>query len=154
MRRIDREVTSISEIEEIILKADVCRLAFASDNIPYVVTMNFGYSANPKQTLFFHCANSGRKLDMIRKNKYVCFQMDIDHQLVQGKKSCDCGMKFSSLVGYGNISIVDEKEEKLKGLNCIVGHYGGEGENSFNEKVMERTTVLRLEILEISAKKC
>jgi uncharacterized protein len=99
MRRSDREISGIQEIEEIIQKADVCRIALANDNIPYIVTMNFGYIRNPKKTLFFHCANSGKKLDMLHKNNYVCFEMDIDHQLFRGKRSCDWGMRFSSIIG-------------------------------------------------------
>ena len=43
MRRNDREISGTGEVDEIIRKADVCRIAFANDNIPYVVTMNFGY---------------------------------------------------------------------------------------------------------------
>ena len=81
MRRSDREVSETEAIEEIIKNADVCRLALANDNIPYIVTMNFGYINNPEQILYFHCANAGRKLEMIRKNNYACFEMDIGHQI-------------------------------------------------------------------------
>ena len=154
MRRIDREITSTGDIEEIILKADVCRLALANDNIPYIVTMNFGYSNDPKQILFFHCANEGKKIEMIRRNNYVCFEMDIDHKFYTGKKSCTCGMKFSSIIGYGTITIIKEKEAKIEGLNCIMDHYEGKEKHHYEDQILERTTVLRLEILEIGGKKC
>jgi len=49
----------LTEVEEIIQKADVCRIAFANDNFPYIVTMNFGYSAKPSGSLYFHCAPKG-----------------------------------------------------------------------------------------------
>jgi len=153
MRRNDREISGIKEVEEIIRKADVCRIAFANDNVPYIVTMNFGYANHPDQNLFFHCANEGRKLEMIRRNNYVCFEIDIDHKLFKGKKGCDWGMKYSSIIGYGNISIIREKEEKIKGLNCIMAHYGGEGEYLYDENVLEQTTILRLEIREMTGKK-
>ena len=66
---------------------------------------------------------------MIRKNNYVCFEMDTDHQiLTAGEKGCDWGMKYRSVVGYGNISIITEKNAKTAGLNCIMKHYGGEKE--------------------------
>lgn len=35
MRRYEREVSEIQEIEDIIMKADVCRIGLANDNIPY-----------------------------------------------------------------------------------------------------------------------
>jgi uncharacterized protein len=152
MRRNDREVTGRSEVDEIIRKADVCRIAFAYDNMPYLVTMNFGYSSGPVQKFYFHCANEGKKLDMIRKNNYVCFELDADHQLITGSKSCDWGMKFSSIIGYGNISIITEKEEKIHGLNHIMEHYGASGEFSYNESILERTTVLRLDVEQMTGK--
>ena len=158
MRRNDREVSDFEVIEEIIKKADVCRIALAVDNIPYLVTMNFGYSNDQGQRLFFHCANEGRKLEMIRKNKYVCFEMDIEHQLYMrpgkdGRKGCNWGMKYRSVVGYGNISIITEKEAKKTGLDCIMKHYGDENEYIYDEKVLPNTTVLTLDITEITGKK-
>lgn len=153
MRRSDREVSEFEVIEEIIKKADVCRLAFANENLPYMVTMNFGYAKEHPKSFYFHCANEGRKLDMIRKNNLVCFEMDTDHQLIRGSKSCDWGMKFSSVIGYGNITIVSEKDEKTKGLNYIMEHYGSRGEQSYDDKILERTTILRLVVTEMTGKK-
>jgi hypothetical protein len=153
MRRADRKISGTQEIEEIIRKTDVCRIAIANDNFPYVVTLNFGYKSIPKQSFYFHCANEGKKLDMIRKNNYVCFEMDTDHQIYKGVKGCDWGMRFTSIVGYGNIFEVNEKEERISGLNSIMAHYGGDGNYTYDEKVFEQTTILRLDILEMAGKK-
>jgi hypothetical protein len=153
MRRVDREISAIAEVEEIIGKADVCRIAMANDNFPYIVTMNFGYTTDPRPSIYFHCAREGKKLDMIALNNHVCFEMDADHKVYGGKEGCDWGMNFSSVLGYGNIFIVTEKSEKTAGLNCIMRHYGGEKEYQYNEKVFENTTVLRLDITEMSGKK-
>ncbi len=71
MRKKEREVADLQEIESIINMSEVCRLAFADMNVPYIVTMNFGYSGGDKKHLYFHCATEGRKLEMIRKNNYV-----------------------------------------------------------------------------------
>jgi nitroimidazol reductase NimA-like FMN-containing flavoprotein (pyridoxamine 5'-phosphate oxidase superfamily) len=95
---------------------------------------------------------------MIRKNKYVCFEMDIEHQLYMrpgkdGRKGCNWGMKYRSVVGYGNISIITEKEAKKTGLDCIMKHYGDENEYVYDEKVLANTTVLTLDITEITGKK-
>lgn len=157
MRRSEREVKDIELIDEIIKKADVCRIGLSADNVPYIVTMNFGYIRDTVQRLFFHCANEGRKLDMIRKNKYVCFEMDTDHKInlrpgTDGKKGCNWGMKYRSVVGYGNISIITENEAKKTGLDCIMNHYGGKNEYFYDEKVLAKTTVLRLDITEIAGK--
>jgi uncharacterized protein len=153
MRRSDREVSDIEAIEEIIKTADACRIAIANDNIPYIVTLNFGYISHPEQIMYFHCANEGRKLDMIRRNNYVCFEMDTDHKIISGKNGCDWGMSYKSIIGYGNISIITDEKGKTEGLNCIMAHYGGSREYLFDEKVVEQTTILRLKIIEMTGKK-
>jgi nitroimidazol reductase NimA-like FMN-containing flavoprotein (pyridoxamine 5'-phosphate oxidase superfamily) len=154
MRRNEREIPGLQEINEIIRKADVCRVALANGDIPYIVTLSFGYEAGDGGKLYFHCANQGRKLEMIKKNNYVCFQIDTDHQLFNGEDGCDWGMKYSSVVGYGFVSIVTKPETRKAGLNCIMSHYGGEKEYTFDDKVLARTTILSLEIKEMTGKKC
>jgi uncharacterized protein len=153
MRRKDGEISDVNELEEIINAADACRIAMANDNFPYIVTMNFGYVNYPQKVLFFHCANEGKKLDMLRKNNHVCFTMDIDHEIVKGKKGCDWGARFTSIVGYGDIDILTEKSDKIEGLNSIMRHYGGNHEYEYDEGVVDRTTVLRLTITGITGKK-
>jgi uncharacterized protein len=153
MRRNDREIRDLSDVEAIISGSDVCRLAMADDNTPYIVTMNFGYTGGDNPCIHFHCAPEGRKLEMIRKNNYVCFEMDCDHKIFTGKKGCDWGMNYSSVVGYGNIFIVENQKDKIDGLKHIMNHYGGSADYPFDEKVVDGTTVLRLEISEMTGKR-
>jgi len=153
MRRDDREIKEAGEIEEIISRSDVCRIAFAENNTPYIVTMNFGYSGGEEPCLYFHCALQGRKLEMMRKNNLVCFEMDTDHKLYGGENGCDWGMNFSSVVGYGRLSIIDNNEEKTKGLDILMAHYSGIKNFGYDPMVFERTAVLKLLISEMTGKK-
>jgi len=153
MRRKEREIIGIDEIEAIISRCDVCRIALADDNIPYIVTMNFGYSAGAERKLFFHCAGDGRKIDMIRKNNYVCFEMDADHNLKSRREACDFSMKYSSVVGWGDIFIVNDDEEKREGLNSIMHHYTNCTEFTYKQDVFNRTTLLKLVIKTMTGKK-
>ncbi len=41
MRRKDKEITNISEIEAIITQAQVCHLALSENNIPYIIPVCF-----------------------------------------------------------------------------------------------------------------
>lgn len=154
MRRKDREITGINEIESIISRAEVCRIAITDNNIPYIVTMNFGYSGGEVKRLWFHCATKGKKLDMIRRNNYVCFEVDTDHYLYKGEKACDFNMGYRSIVGWGNIEIVTDEDEKRKGLDCLMLHYSGHKKYSYKKEAFERMLVLRLDILEMTGKKC
>ncbi|MCE5347869.1 MAG: pyridoxamine 5'-phosphate oxidase family protein [Bacteroidales bacterium] len=153
MRRKDREITETESIEKIIRKADVCRIAMANGDIPYIVTLNFGYSGGTHPCLYFHCAPDGRKLDMIQKNNRVCFEMDTDHVLINGKKGCDWGMNYSSVVGYGRISVIRETGSKILALNCIMSQYSELTHPVYDQKMVERTTLLRLDIEEMTGKR-
>lgn len=152
MRRKEREASDTDTIERIIMKADVCRIALANDNIPYIVTMNFGYKGGPGPELYFHCANEGKKLEIIRKNNQVCFEMDTDHEIYDGEKGCDWGMKYSSVVGSGKISILKERDAKIEGMNYIMAQYTKRADFTYDEKILEMTTILKLEIEEMTGK--
>jgi hypothetical protein len=153
MRRKEREITGIEDLEGIILRSDVCRIALTDGSTPYIVTMNFGYLGGADKKLYFHCAPEGRKIEMIRKNNYVCFEMDTDHSITEGREACDFGMKFSSIVGWGRIFIITENTEKNEGLTSIIQHYSKRGGITFNTEVFDRTTVLRLDIISMTGKK-
>lgn len=154
MRKSKKEITEIAEIESVINKADVCRIALTDGNIPYIVTMNFGYSGGEKKKLFFHCAREGKKLDMIRKNNYVCFEMDTDHELITGLRGCDFTMKYRSVVGYGYVTVIDDENEKIKGLDCIMAHYSAGKNFTYKPETVGKTFVLSLEISQITGKRC
>ena len=153
MRRKDRQITEISELEQIISESDVCRVAFADNNNPYIVTMNFGYSGGDQPCFYFHCAKEGKKLEMIMKNNRVCFELDTDHELYEGDNGCDWGMKYSSVVGWGRITIITERDPGIRGLDSIMSHYSGRTQFSYDEKVLSNTTILRLDIEEMTGKK-
>jgi len=152
LRRHDRQIKEKSEIDAVILRCDVCRIAFADNNTPYIVTMNFGYLPE-QQRFYFHSACEGRKISLIEKNNYVCFEMDTDHELVEAENGCDWGMRYSGIVGYGRLNIVNDNAEKKAGLDAIMSHYSNRNDFIYNESVMANVKVLRLDIEEITGKR-
>ena len=153
MRRKDREVTDRREIDEIIDRCDSCRIGFAVDNEPYIVSLNFGYKSGDPAFLYFHCATAGKKLDMLRLNNHVFFQMDCNHNLVTSENACGNSMTYESAAGKGMLYIVDDKLEKITGLDYIMKHYTGKDSFSYDVNILEHTVILRLEITGISAKR-
>ncbi|NLJ44932.1 MAG: pyridoxamine 5'-phosphate oxidase family protein [Bacteroidales bacterium] len=154
MRRSEREITDLKEIEKVFESADVCRIAFADNNVPYIVTMNFGYSGFDSPVLYFHCASEGKKLEMIRKNNNVCFEVDTDHELYGGPGACDFGMKYRSVVGWGKMTIVTDEQDKIKGLDHIMSHYSEKTGFTYERSTLSRMLVLKLEITRMTGKKC
>jgi len=90
---------------------------------------------------------------MIRKNNYVCFELDTGLELYEGENGCDWGMKYSSIVGYGKISVLEEREGRIHGLDCIMSHYSDSKVFSYDERVLGNTTILRLDIEEMTGKR-
>jgi nitroimidazol reductase NimA-like FMN-containing flavoprotein (pyridoxamine 5'-phosphate oxidase superfamily) len=154
MRRKEREITDIKEIDDIIERADVCRIALSDNNIPYIVTMNFGYRKGERPALFLHCAAEGKKTEIIKRNNLACSQMSTDHKLVETHFRCNCGMQYKSVVGMGRIFFITEYEDKIEALNNLMQHYHGHDRHQFKKAHVNTTTVLRLDIDEISGKKC
>ena len=142
MSRSEREISDRSEIEAIIAKARVCRLAVSDGALPYVVPMNFGYRDG---VLYLHSAPSGRKIDAIRRNPRVCFEMDVDCEIAGGAAPCDWTMQYRSVVGFGSAEIVEDPAEKRFGLGVIVEHYTHRPFDLPEEKV-RRTAVIRVTV--------
>lgn len=154
MRRKDREITEKKEIIEILEKADVCRIAFAVDNLPYIVCLNYGYEwGEDFPVLYFHCAHEGKKLDMMQKNNLVCFQMDTDHELDYREENIYCTMHYGSIIGMGYLEKVEDDEEREKGLDLLMKHHERPVPDVYPVGSMRRTTILCLRIHELTAKK-
>jgi nitroimidazol reductase NimA-like FMN-containing flavoprotein (pyridoxamine 5'-phosphate oxidase superfamily) len=123
MRRHDKEINSRQEIDEIIKSADVCRLALARDNEPYLVPVSFGYDG---ERIFFHTAPNGRKIDFIEANSRVCFEFEANVALVKNSEdACAWSFSFESVIGYGTVFELRSPEEKDHALNQIMLHYSG-----------------------------
>lgn len=150
MRRKEREIKDRAALEDIIKRASVCRLAMSVDDQPYVVPLCFGYRDG---RLYLHCAMEGMKLEMIRKNRRVCFECDVDHALVTSGNACEWGMKGQSIVGFGKASLLDDPESKKAALDVIMDHYGAKGPFSYADKGFQRVLIIQVEVESMTGKK-
>ena len=148
MRRKDKEITDINEIEGIIRKAVCCRIGLVDNDEPYVVPVCFGYERN---TLYFHGALEGRKVELIKKNNKICFEIDTDVEVVKAEEPCDWNMKYRSVIGVGRAYILKNNEEKSYGLRLIMKQYT-EGDFSFPKSALDSTLVVRVDISSITGK--
>jgi len=155
MRRTDRELTDPADIRAVLEAADVCRLAMADDNIPYLVTMNFGLRRGERIVLYLHAAHEGKKIEILKRNNLVCFGADVDHELLISATGtgCGCSMRYRSVVGMGRIAFVTARSEKLEALETIMRHYGQEPPFAFEDAMIDRTAILRLDATEITGKR-
>lgn len=149
----EREVTDMGEILSILDKAKVLHLGLVDGDEPYVVPMNYGYiMENGKMTVYLHGALQGRKLDIMRVNPKVFFEMDCDIVPFEGKTACNYGITYASVMGRGKAVIVEDTEEKIKGLQVLMKTQTGR-DFDITDKMAGIVSVIRVDVSDFTAKK-
>ena len=152
MTKRERQVTDPQQIKAILDTARVVHLGLCVDNEPYVVPMNYGYTMEDgKLTLYLHSAVRGRKLDMIRTNPKVFFEMDCDRKPFEGNLPCQYGLSYSSVMGRGTAHIVEDVEEKKKAMSILMKTQTDK-DFSFEDRLVSIVTVIRIDAAEYTAK--
>ena len=149
MRRKDKEINDLATIEEIIGRAAVCRLGLCESSQPYIVPLCFGYKDN---ALYFHTVHKGKKLDMLRKNNNVCFEVDIDREVVNAEQACDWSMKYRSVIGFGRAVVIDDVELKREALDIIMRNYS-DSSFEYPAETVDGALIIKVEIESMTAKK-
>jgi nitroimidazol reductase NimA-like FMN-containing flavoprotein (pyridoxamine 5'-phosphate oxidase superfamily) len=152
MRRNDKEIKDKDTIEWIIKEALICRIALCDNNKPYIVPMNFGFK---DKCLYLHSANEGQKIDILGKNRNICFEVDIETELVKSENACNWGMKYYSIIGFGEANIIEEMSEKKKALGIIMQKYSENNTSSFeySQSELDKIFVIKIKITEMTGKK-
>ena len=104
------EMTS-KEIEQFLACARVGRLGMCLESGPYVVPIGFAYADGK---IFFHTCNKGLKMDAIRRNGNVCFEVD--------EALSDASM-FKSVIVFGTVEIISDKEKMIPYLQKLIDKY-------------------------------
>ena len=152
MTKREREVTDINEIIRYLDAAKVLHLGLVDGDEPYVVPMNYGYTMEEgKLTLYLHGATRGRKLDVMRANPKVFFSLECDLQPFEGTVACKYGLAYASVMGRGIATIVEDVEEKKKGLSVLMKTQTGK-DFTFEDRLTTIVSVIRIDVLEFTAK--
>ncbi len=153
MRRKEREVTDLSEIKEILKKADVLRIALNDGVYPYIVPVNFGFETEEdKLMLFFHGAKEGKKHEVIKKDNHVTFEIDCGHMLIEpaGEEACTASFAYESIIGHGIVEKADDSEKENLLIN-ILEKYGIKAKK-FNPMHLANTLVYKINVSDYTAK--
>ena len=149
MRRSDKKIKNNRQIDEIIQKAICCRIALVDGNYPYIVPVNFAVNNNH---LYFHSAREGRKIDILRKNNSVCFEIDIEGEIVKSESACSWGMKYVSVIGFGQAFFIEDNAGKKKALDLLMEKYAGKSGFSYSDEELDKIIVIDVKIDTISGK--
>jgi hypothetical protein len=136
MRRKDREIVNPTEITKIMSNAQVGRIGLSMNEQPYVVPINFAFD---RDRIYFHCADTGMKLDFLRTNPRVCFEVDENLGIVPGPAPWLFGFAYRSVIAFGIARILTDSKEKTMATRLITTKYAGkEMADMITPKLIER----------------
>ena len=119
----------------------------------FTLRLNFGYSLDEKKLeLYFHGAKVGKKVELLKENHSIGFEMDCDHELIEDKNPCEYSYKYSCIIGKGKVTMISNDTEKIKALNCLMKHQTG-NTFEFNEKMLGSILVYKIIVDDFSAKR-
>ena len=152
MTKRELKITESGEIQRILDTAKVLRLGIAVDNVPHIVPLNYGYTLEDgKLTLYMHSAVKGNKLELLRQNPNICFEMDCDLVPFEGKVACQYGLSYCAISGRGKAVLVEDVAEKMEAMSILMKTQTGK-DFTFNERLVSIVAVIRVDVTEYAAK--
>jgi hypothetical protein len=83
------------------------------------------------------------KIEALIKNSRVCFEMDIDQELVRSGDSCS--MRYRSVIGFGKSSFIEDAAGKRMALEALMRHYNEEP-LEWPQEALDKVAVIKVEI--------
>ena len=120
---------------------------------PYVIPMSYGFAqSGGRFTLYMHGAGEGEKIRRVKADPRAAFAMFTGNAVYGGEEACSYSTTFDSVCGSGTIRMVDSAAEKRTGLAALMAHYAPGKSFAFDEKTVQVTCVLALDVQTISGK--
>ena len=100
---------SREEMDELLSASKVGRLGLSVGDNPYVVPVSYWYSEGK---IYFH-SSDGKKIQYIKKNPQVCFEVD---ELAEDGS-------WKSVIAYGKVTLATDMETRMKAFQKAFEHY-------------------------------
>ena len=152
MTKREFKITDEGEIRRILDTAKVLRLGIAVDNEPHIIPLNYGYTLeNGELKLYLHSAVKGNKLELLKKNPNICFELDCDLIPFEGKVACQYGLSYAAISGRGRAVLVEDVEQKMEAMSILMKTQTGR-DFQFNERLVSIVAVIRVDVTQFSVK--
>jgi len=87
---------------------------------PYITPVNFVLD---DENIYFHCGFEGKKLDNIKSNSRVCFEVSRHGKLYAAPLAKNFSMRYWSILILGHASQVSDENRKLVLMNELMEKY-------------------------------
>jgi nitroimidazol reductase NimA-like FMN-containing flavoprotein (pyridoxamine 5'-phosphate oxidase superfamily) len=152
IREPQRGIYDRETIYKILDEGMVCHVGFAADAQPFVIPTLY---ARVGDAIYFHGSAASRMLRGAATGIPVCITVTLTDGLVLARSVFNHSMNYRSVVALGKATLVDAPAEKFDALHAFTekilpGRW--EDARQPNEKELKATSILKLPLIEVSAK--
>ena len=155
VRRKERQITDKAMIEKFLDEQHIIRIGYydkKNDEV-FIVPLNYGYIIENDQYIFYmHGAKKGRKFELSQDSPKVGFEIDGNYELIRGEQACQHSAKYKSIIGNGKIELINDIEDKKKGIGLIMKQATGKTGFEFNQKMLEAVGIFKLTATKLTCK--
>jgi nitroimidazol reductase NimA-like FMN-containing flavoprotein (pyridoxamine 5'-phosphate oxidase superfamily) len=152
IRRKEKEITEAAEMNAILKQANYITVAMCLDDEPYLATLSHGFDAE-NHCIYFHCAQEGKKIDILKKNNLVWGQALRDDGYAAGK----CDHLYATTQFRGRVTFIADENEKRHALRVMIDQLEEEPDEVYAEQVtdksVKRVGIGRIDIEAMTGKK-
>ncbi|MEV6607843.1 pyridoxamine 5'-phosphate oxidase family protein [Kutzneria sp. NPDC051319] len=147
-RHRERAATDRAALDDVLDSGLICHLGVLFDGAPVVLPTGYGRDGD---TLYLHGSTGSRSMGP----GPVCVTVTIVDGIVYARSVMHHSMNYRSACVLGTTRLVDDPEEKLRGLEVVTEHLApGSWDHARlpNKKELAATVVLALDLTEASVK--
>ncbi|MDW7712058.1 MAG: pyridoxamine 5'-phosphate oxidase family protein [Deferrisomatales bacterium] len=145
LRRSAKEIRDPQVVEALLQAAPVGRLGtVGADGSPRIKPLNFAWH---RGRVYVHSAREGEKIEDIRRDPRVCFEVDQPLAYVKARtQPCRATYLYRSVVLLGRAALVEDPAERREGLDALLAKYQpGEVLPPYPPEKLVVTAVLRID---------
>ena len=150
VRRKDREVTDSDALKKVLKSTKYVTIALCVNDEPYLVSLSHGYD-EPRNCLYFHCADEGKKLVYLKANSKVWGQAVQDYGVTD-----ECDYAYTSVHFKGTVSLIEDLREKQHAMEVMVRQLSENPEEKLAKiktEKLAKTTMGRIDVSYMTGKK-
>ncbi|MFC2028692.1 pyridoxamine 5'-phosphate oxidase family protein [Chloroflexota bacterium] len=143
-------------IRSLLRRGEIARLAHLSGDQPFISPTNYWFDEENHQ-LVFHSSLVGRRRANLEQNPRVCVEVSEVGRVLPSNSAAECSQQFRSVMVFGKVVFLENKEEKLRGLYGILKRYfpelrPGKETKPISDKELNGTNVYVVQIESWSGK--
>jgi len=152
MRQAIKEIKDKEIIVRLLQTVHVGRLGtIGQDGYPMIKPLNFVYVSGK---IYFHTALAGEKIDDIKRDNRVCFEIDLPIAFVKAKtQPCEAEYLYRSVIIKGRAALVEDAAERMQAFTSLMQKYQPEaGFGDYLPEKLAMTGIVRIGIEEMAGK--